>query len=251
MAVRVRRSLLAPLILVALVGTSSSNPVAAEQARLGIASPAPNRWTTHGPGAGTIPALAVDPAHPSTVYAGAWDYYEPFGTGVYKSTDGGLHWMLSARGLTSTGIYSLAVDPVTTTTVYAGTQSGAIFKSTDGGGNWRSISQGIIQDEVHAIAIDPTNPQTIYMAAQIHSYPPSSSLYKSTDGGASWAPINDGLGSFTSVEALAIDPQDTATLYAGTDAGGIFKTTDGGASWQKASNDLDNTPWVNQVAIDP
>src|SRR2546425_1254272 len=206
MAVRVRRSLLAPLILVALVGTSSSNPVAAEQARLGIASPAPNRWTTHGPGAGTIPALAVDPAHPSTVYAGAWDYYEPFGTGVYKSTDGGLHWMLSARGLTSTGIYSLAVDPVTTTTVYAGTQSGGIFKTTDGGASWQKASNDLDNTPwVNQVAIDPMTTSTVYVTAFDYYGEYGAAVFKSTDGGLSWIRMMNGFADSAHPVALAID----------------------------------------------
>ena len=249
MAVRPRDSLLVLVTLATVIGASPLHSAVAGQA---AGHPGgPNRWTTRGPGGGTILAMAVDPTDPSTIYAGAWDYYEPFGTGVYKSTDGGLHWGLANRGLTSTGVYSLAMDPVKTSTVYAGTQSGAIFKSTDGGTTWASIRGGIVQDEVHAIAIDPTDPETIYIAAQIHSYPPSNSLYRSTDGGDSWTPINEGLGAFTSIEALAIDPHDTATLYAGTDAGGVFKSMDGGSSWQKPSGDLDNTPYVSQLAIDP
>lgn len=38
-----------------------------------------NVWTSHGPGAGSIRALAVDPQNPSTSYAGGvswWDLQE-------------------------------------------------------------------------------------------------------------------------------------------------------------------------------
>jgi photosystem II stability/assembly factor-like uncharacterized protein len=240
-------------MLAMITGLLQAGPGAALGAVSHIASlpTGPNRWTTHGPGGATVAAMAIDPAHPSTVYAGAWDYWDRPGTGVYKSTDGGRGWRLTNRGLTSPAVYSLAVDPVTTGTLYAGTHSGGIFKSTDGGGQWTAIHSGIVEDEVHAIAIDPVDPQTIYIAAQIHSYPPSSSLYKSIDGGASWSPINQGLGSFTSVETLALDPQTTSTIYAGTDAGGVFKSVDGGVSWQKASDDFDLTPYVRTIAVDP
>ena len=33
------------------------------------------------------------------------------------------------------------------------------------------------------------------------------------------------------VKALAIDPHDPSTLYAGTYGGGVFKSTNGGGSW--------------------
>jgi photosystem II stability/assembly factor-like uncharacterized protein len=241
----------AGIVLVLLAGVLQAGPANASAALGGPAPAGVGRWTTSGPGGGDIRAVAVDPTHPSTVYAGSWDYFERFGAGVYKSTDSGRHWSLSNRGLRSTSVYSLAVDPVTTTTVYVGTQSGGIFKSTDGGGHWAAIDSGVLETEVHAIAIDPADHQTLYIAAQYHSYPPSSSLYKSTDGGSSWSPIDNGLGGNTSVEALAIDPVDASTVYAGTDGGGVYKSIDGGASWQKASNDLDNTPYVVELALDP
>ena len=40
-------------------------------------------WTSIGPEGGTIHALAVDPATPTTIYA------VTFGGGTFKSTDGG------------------------------------------------------------------------------------------------------------------------------------------------------------------
>src|SRR5438132_12764701 len=112
MAVRPRDSLLVLFTLAAVIGASALHSAVAGQAADPALPRGPNRWTTRGPGGGTILAMAVDPTDPSTIYAGAWDYYEPFGTGVYKSTDGGLHWGLANRGLTSTGVYSVAIDPV-------------------------------------------------------------------------------------------------------------------------------------------
>ena len=41
-------------------------------------------------------------------------------------------------------------------------------------------------------------------------------MFKSTDMGATWVAINNGLID-TNVLALAIDPTDASTLYAGTD----------------------------------
>src|SRR5204862_1753586 len=47
----------------------------------------------------------------------------------------------------------------------------------------------------------------------------------------------------------AIDPQRSATLYAGT-YGGVSKSTDGGATWTASNTGLTNTE-VNVLAIDP
>ena len=40
------------------------------------------------------------------------------------------------------------------------------------------------------------------------------------------------------VNALAIDPSNPATLYAGTERGGVFKSTNGGSSWTAVNSGL-------------
>ena len=57
-----------------------------------------------------------------------------------------------------------------------------------------------------------------------------------------WLAVNSGLNcslpcSFLSINALAIDPQDSNTLYALT-IGKLFKSTNGGASWTAANSGL-------------
>ena len=40
------------------------------------------------------------------------------------------------------------------------------------------------------------------------------------------------------IRALAIDPANPATLYAGTEGGGVFKSTNGGGSWNAVNAGL-------------
>jgi photosystem II stability/assembly factor-like uncharacterized protein len=77
-------------------------------------------------------------------------------------------------------------------------------------------------------------------------------LYKSADGGASWTEAGSGLPeccavTLAAVSALAIDPQNGNTLYAGTPAG-VFKSVDGGANWNRSGLD---TAVVHSLTIDP
>jgi hypothetical protein len=68
------------------------------------------------------------------------------------------------------------------------------------------------------------------------------------DGGANWKNLGaDGLGTASAVNALVIDPNMPAILYAATDIG-VMRSTDGGASFIPAG--LANT-WVVLLAIDP
>jgi hypothetical protein len=92
---------------------------------------------------------------------------------------------------------------------------------------WRSGQWGLPALFVRAIAIDPQNPSTIYAGA------PSQGdgwflggVFRSMDGGTSWSATS----LRCSVENLAIESQNSNTLYAGTDCG-LYKTTDGGESW--------------------
>src|SRR5688572_9370173 len=59
--------------------------------------------------------------------------------------------------------------------------------------------------------------------------------------------LAQGLPSF--VSALAVDPSDSETIYAGTPTG-IYKTTDAGATWARFDSELRYT-YVGALAIDP
>ena len=59
----------------------------------------------------------------------------------------------------------------------------------------------------------------------------SSGVFRSVDGGTTWEEANAGLPEFSPVNALAIDPLTSTTLYVGV-GGRVFKSTDGGMTWQ-------------------
>jgi photosystem II stability/assembly factor-like uncharacterized protein len=184
-------------------------------------------------------ALAIDPSAPQTVYVGT-------GSGVFKSTDGGLLWVAVNTGLTNTYIMALAIDPLAPQTVYAGTHGGGVFKSTDGGHQWIAVNTGLpkhgafettdggltftevttgtLSADVGALAISPSGPKTVYAAAD-------DGIFKSPDGGQNWIAINKGVPSTFNdvVRALVIDPSAPNTVYAGTGDGRILKITDSGS----------------------
>jgi hypothetical protein len=68
---------------------------------------------------------------------------------------------------------------------------------------------------VSSLVIDPANPSTLYVNGN--------GVFRSTDAGVTWKAVNTGLTTFD-VNSLAIDSQDTRTVYAGT-AGGVFVIT--------------------------
>jgi len=194
-------------------------------------------------------SLVFDPQDPNTIYTFSQ------AAGVSKSTDGGKSWNAANSGLPPTGYYppevlAFVIDPVNSSTLYAGTSQG-IFKSTDGGTSWNSANSGIpvLTDNVPALpysvpclAIDPLNPSTLYAVENGYAVAPDTvivagGLFKSADGGGSWNPLNLGLPPNSSIDAVAVNPQNPSTLYVAS-IYGIFKSTDGGSDWTPVNSGL-------------
>jgi len=186
------------------------------------------------PSLATPLATVIDPA--STVYVGL------LGGGVFKSTDQGQNWQSVSTGLGSTTVSDLAIDPSNSSILFAATSSG-VFKTVNGGSAWSSSLSG---QNAHTIIIDPKSPSTVFAGTT------TAGMFKTTNGGTNWASASNGLASAGAIEKLAIDPQTTATLYAGTQ-NGVFKTTDGGLNWSAMNTGLQTTFGldVESLAIDP
>lgn len=71
---------------------------------------------------------------------------------------------------------------------------------------------------------------------------PAAGLWKSTDGGANWRNVFP-----ATVYAVAIDPRNPATIYAGTD-NGLARSTDRGANWTMIPRGPGR---VSVLALDP
>jgi hypothetical protein len=103
-----------------------------------------NVWTSVGPDAGHIQAIAVDPQNPDTVYAVA-------GGAIFKTTDGAANWNEIAgrnelkedpTGQLTQSFGSVLVDPQNPGTLYVGIggNGGGFLKSMDVGANWTPIT---------------------------------------------------------------------------------------------------------------
>ncbi len=155
-------------------------------------------------------------------------------------------------GLKGESIQSIAVDPTNPEIIYAGSlynfsesTPGRLFKSFDGGKNWDTLlaSDGA---QFIQIVIDSKNHNIIYAA--------SWGLIKSYDGGVTWQDVNSGIqiNWETHIQALVIDPINSAVLYAGSGGpmgGKLYKTTNAGISWEVMSPDSSGDG-ITSIAID-
>lgn len=218
-----------------------------------------------------IESIAIDPSDPETVYAGTWHL-------PWKTTDGGRSWHNIKNGVIDdsdvfsiiidpkqpqvvyasacSGIYKsdsagelfhkiqgipfsarrtrvLKQDPENRDVVYAGTTEG-LFKTSDAGKTWRRITSTEVI--VNDVLIDGRNSNHVMLATD------RSGVLASNNAGASFEPSNTGF-AHRQVAALAVDPEDNNTLYAGLindkQYGGVFVSRDQGTHWKQLSAGLD------------
>jgi len=111
--------------------------------------------------------------------------------------------------------------------LYATDYNSGVYRSTDSGAHWTAVNAGLGGTSGYwAIAADPADPAKLYLATDFHA----AGLFKTTDSGAHWSRSEKGISAHW-VNAVALDPERDATLYAGTLFSGVFRTSDGGISW--------------------
>ena len=204
-------------------------------------------WTrVLGPDANTGAIdLVLAPDDPRTVYAALWqarrtpwNIYPPSsgpGSGLYKSTDGGEHWVhLAGNGFADApGRIGLAVAPSDPNRLYAmvDADSGGLYRSLDRGAHWSRVSSDsrVWQRGWYfsGITVEPKNADVVYAC--------NTTLLRSGDAGAHFVPI-EGDATGDDFHALWIDPLDPQSRVLGSDQGTVV-STDGGRSWSS---------WYNQ-----
>ncbi|HYV40748.1 MAG TPA: glycosyl hydrolase, partial [Thermoanaerobaculia bacterium] len=167
-----------------------------------------------------VPATAAGDAKPPDPYAGlAYRFIGPPGNrvsavvgvsgdsntcyaggasgGVWKSTDGGIHWKPVFDEQPAQSIGSIAIAPSDPNVVWVGTGEpfirsnvslgNGIYKSTDAGKTWKHM--GLEKTgRIGRIAIDPRNSNVVFAAALGTCYGPQQErgVYRTQDGGKTW-----------------------------------------------------------------
>jgi photosystem II stability/assembly factor-like uncharacterized protein len=196
-----------------------------------------------------VGAIAFAPSDPSVVYAGMGDLDNGYvGTGVLKSTNGGLTWSrvsndsLPARGL----VNDIAVDPSDPNRVYVAQVArldaslntlfeAGFFFSADGGTSWTKTLGGNARN----IAIHPANPQTLYLAMRTAVNDSTGGIYKTTNGGLTWSKVYTSPYTLLTTRDIrvAVTPSDPQRVYVyvGRTTGGVEArlemSKDAGATW--------------------
>jgi photosystem II stability/assembly factor-like uncharacterized protein len=195
--------------------------------------------------------VAFDPKNPDIIYAAMWEsrqapwengVFSGPGSGLFKSTDGGLTWRALTRGLPTfekdvAGRIGLTVAPSLPSRLFATVEtrdsgeSGFLFRSDDSGESWTRISDDPYiagrPSDFAEVKVHPTNPDIIFTASRV--------VWKSTDGGKTFTGIKGAPGG-DDYHRIWINPADPNVMLIVADQGATI-TVNGGATWSS---------WYNQ-----
>ncbi len=181
--------------------------------------------------------LVMAPGNPKVLFAAMWQFRRyPWklesggeGSGIYRSTDGGLTWQKLSRGLPHPplGRIAVAVAPSNPDHVYALIESreGTLWQSLDLGDSWTLVSDN------HALNVRPFYFCRLFVAPndEHRLYFLSYQLMQSDDGGRTARPIDASV--HPDHHAFWQDPTDPDRILQGND-GGVYLSRDGGKTWR-------------------
>jgi hypothetical protein len=232
------------------------------------------RWRHIGPVGNRVSAVYGIPGDPNTYYFGAAS------GGVFKTTDGGVHWTPVFDDQPVLSVGAIAVSTADANVVWVGTGEAhirsnvslgnGVYRSTDAGGTWTQTGLEAT-GRISRIATHPTDPDTAWVAALGHLYAPQEErgIFRTTDGGATWDRVLF-VDERTGASEIVISPANPKLLFAGMwqmrmwtwgresggPGSGIFRSRDGGDSWERLEgNGLPERPWgkvaLSLTAADP
>src|SRR5881296_4273800 len=207
--------------------------------------------------------IAVSPRDANTVYLG--------GNVVFKSTDGGDHWVTispdltrndKARQVTSGGsinydisgaesyntILTVNLAPTDSNVIWVGTDDGLVQVTRDGGKTWNNVSghfPGLTKDvegRVYQIGVSPFDAGAAYIAIDRHQLDDRRPyVFKTSDFGKTWSDIGKGLPQDVPARVVRENPNLRGFLVLGTDAA-LWHSRDDGASWKPLKADFPTVP---------
>ncbi|OYV91336.1 MAG: hypothetical protein B7Z73_05575 [Planctomycetia bacterium 21-64-5] len=172
------------------------------------------------------------------------------GEGVWRSSDGGVTWSRSSKGMfVECDVRALVVDLRPPSPIYAGTNEG-VWRTLDGGDNWQRLDGPMNDLVTWSLLSDPRHAGSLLAGTR------PARIFRSTDGGGAWRPCAAELAQecpgivYNRVTTLRVDPLDRDRLWAGVEIDGVWTSRDRGATWHKLGRGLSSAD-IHGLAIVP
>lgn len=188
---------------------------------------------------GVVRAIAVDPADPSRILAGA-------DAGMCLSTDGGAHFSRVDSPMNGLTVWAIAFDPANPKNVYAGTGAPSrakMFRSTDGGLSWRTLNvelpefcKGVNRPRILSVCVSPVDGREVWFGVE------EGGAWRSLDGGDSWERMDtpeSGISN-SDIHAIAVLPphEGAPVKRVVLTVNSVYESSDDCATWSgKASKE--------------
>jgi photosystem II stability/assembly factor-like uncharacterized protein len=199
-----------------------------------------NDWQVVGPTGGDVRVIAIDPKDKNRLYVSTLDGQ------IHTSADAGRTWSLLVNlNKPELVLDQLFVDARDSRIIYASghrhKQPGGFFRSTDGGATWKE-SKELKNESIHAMTQSSLDPSILIAGT-------TGGVWMSKNSGADWDKISS-TSMPVNVDALAMDPRNNSTMYAGT-WWRAYKTTDAGKNWRLIKNGMIDDSDVFAVTVNP
>ncbi|MGI8686264.1 MAG: hypothetical protein ACR2MO_14450, partial [Acidimicrobiales bacterium] len=185
-----------------------------------------------------IAPFHMSKANPQVLFMGGWY--------IWRTTNQATSWTQASAVTAGNGnITALATSPVNANQALVGMSDGYIHRSGTALTDTSATSWPNIQPRtgtVSSFMFHPTNPLIAYATYSTFG---GTHVWRTVDGGATWS-ARDGSGVGTTLpdipaHSLAINPDNPAHLYLGTDLG-VFVSLDEGLTWAR-----ENAGYANVV----
>jgi len=185
--------------------------------------------------------VVMDPRNPDVLYASTFQRRRHVftyvgggpGSGMYKSIDGGTHWVKINKGLPETeiGRIGLAISPANPEIIYAIVEAaegkGGFFASTNRGVSWEKRGNQVTSGNYYQeIIADPIDENTVYSM--------DTWMAVSHDGGKTFNKVGE-VSKHVDNHCMWINPKNNKQWLVGCD-GGVYETFDAAKTWDFKEN---------------
>ncbi|MDQ3194508.1 MAG: T9SS type A sorting domain-containing protein, partial [Bacteroidota bacterium] len=177
----------------------------------------------------------MDKTNPLKLYCGTYR--------IHRTTNGMQSWTVISPDLTNGHVVNrgtittVDVSRSDSNVIYCGTDDANVWTTTNGGTNWLKVISGLPYRWVTRVAVHPDSANVCYATLSGYKVDSTGShIFRTTNYGSSWSSIKGNLPD-APINDVVIDPDNTNTLYIGTDIT-VMVTTNLGLSWNILSTGI-------------